>query len=267
MSGMGQLSQLAVRGVPFTPKSDQTGVKVKFKVFWKTTKFWTQADVIDFQNNVSRLAEKLKDIQYWDKEGKIHSNKFTCEDFAVRMLCEYASSKGLPVKLTTDVRTYRNMEIYSASQHDHYVSNMYGFAEMVMLTYGAPDMQRIGVNTVAVKQEELLPGDILAQAYDRKNALAHHIQIVTKPTVDTIYIMQGNSSGVIIRPFTTVMRLLQLNRADPQNINYAGMTLQTGVYKKTADGWNYKNTSTGHSESNFLKMFQYYRWNFLEFNK
>lgn len=184
------------------------------------------------------------------------------------MLCEYAAAKELPVKLTTGVRTFRNMEIYSSAAHDRHASNIYGFSEMVMLSYGAPDMQRTGVNTVVVgTPEELLPGDILAQVYDRPESVAHHIQMVEAKNEKIIKIAQGNSSGIIVRPFTTVMRWLGSNRADPQNKGYAGMSLETGIYTKSDSGWDYTNIATRRSTKDFLKVFQLYRWNFVEFNK
>ncbi|NHQ87713.1 hypothetical protein HA050_16470 [Iodobacter sp. HSC-16F04] len=153
--------------VKLTPKADKAGVKVTFKVFWKTTRFWKEEDILDFQRAVPAIVERLRTEQYWDKEGSIKENKFTCEDFAIRVLCEYAAPKGLPVKLTTGVRTYWNMEVYNPKAHADYQSNVYGFSEMVMLSYGAPDMQRLGVNTEAVKDpESLKAGDILALAHD-----------------------------------------------------------------------------------------------------
>lgn len=262
------LSMLAVRSVALTPKDDKQGIKVRLKVFWKTTRFWTPADIADFQKSVPNIAERLRTERYWNKNGDIRSNTFTCEDFAIRVLCEYAAAKELPVKLTTGVRTFRNMEIYNAADHDRHASNIYGFSEMVMLSYGAPDMQRTGVNTIAVDApEELLPGDILAQAYDRPGSIAHHIQIVETKNEKAIKIVQGNSSGVIVRPFTTVMRWLGSNRADPQNKVYAGMSLETGIYTKSVHGWDYTNIATRRSTKDFLKAFQLYRWNFAEFNK
>ena len=117
---------------PLTPKADKAPFIVKLKVFWKTSKKWKAADISDFRRAVPQIAERLRTEQYWNKDGDIRSNKFTCEDFAIRVLCEYASFKGLPVKLTTGVRTYRNMELYDAGEHDQYASNKYGFADMVM---------------------------------------------------------------------------------------------------------------------------------------
>ena len=272
MSGMGQLSLLVARGVPFTPKSDQSGVKVKLKVFWKTTRFWTQADIIDYQQNVLVIASRLRnEREYWNKHGEIRQSKFTCEDFAIRVLSEFASSKELPVKLTTGVRTYRNMEMYRSSEHDKYASNKYGFSEMVMKTYGAPDMQRTGINTVVVEKPECLqPGDILALANDLKagpNHTAHHIQVVYQTPSNEVKIYQGNSNAKIHWPLTWAYKAPGMNVADPQDSAYGGQPIEVGRHIKTQGEWEYDNFTTRHHEKNYLKYFDLFRWNFKEFNK
>ena len=145
---------------------------------------------------------------------------------------------------------------------------MFGFSEMVMLTYGAPDMQRVGENTLAVDSVEgLSPGDILAQAKDRPGDLAHHIQMVVRITETELEIRQGNTSGASFRPVTTIQKWMGSNMADPQNSGYAGMLIETGLYRKAGAGWNYKNLSTGSMAEDFLSIFLFYRWNFMEFNK
>jgi hypothetical protein len=259
--------------IPLTPKTDQNGIKIKLRVFWKTTKQWTPATIADFQRQVPAIAQRLRAEQYWNKDGQIQRSKFTCEDFALRALCEYASAQGLPLKLTSGVRTYRNMEIFNAEEHAHYGANAYGFAHMVMRTYGAPDMQRLGVNTETVAgPEALLPGDILALAHDAKGAAtggrAHHIQVVVAVASSRIDIFQGNSDSTIHRPITWINRLLGRNSADPDQAAYAGMPLETGVYTKNRKaGWDYVNNSTGNGSQDFLKLFDLVRWNFMEFNR
>lgn len=262
------LSTLMARSIALAPKADKTPKKVTYKVFWKTTAFWTDADIADFHNDAPLIAETLINEKYWNREGAVANNRFTCEDFALRVLCEFASKRGLPVKLKTGVRTYRNMENYTAANHDRYASNMFGFSEMVMLTYGAPDMQRVGENTLAVDSVEgLSPGDILAQAKDRPGDLAHHIQMVVRITETELEIRQGNTSGASFRPVTTIQKWMGSNMADPQNSGYAGMLIDTGLYRKAGAGWNYKNLSTGSMAEDFLSIFLFYRWNFMEFNK
>lgn len=267
------LSMLTVRSVALTPRNDKQGVKIKLKVFWKTTRFWTLADVTDFQRSVPNIAERLRTERYWSTDGKIHNNKFTCEDFAIRILCEYAAAKGLPIALTTGVRTFRNMEMYNAAEHDKHASNIYGFSEMIMLSYGAPDMQRVGVNTTAVANpEELQPGDILALAHDTKGkasgGLAHHIQVMVAKDHKSIAILQGNSDYTIHRPITWINRLLGRNSADPQQGAYAGLPVEHGIYTNRGNGrWDYENTSTHNNSSDFIKYFDLFRWNFLAFNQ
>lgn len=257
---------------PLTPKADKTPHIVKLKVFWKTTKQWTMADIADFQKSVPALAEKIKTEKYWNKDGDIKTSKFTCEDFAIRILAQYASSKGLPVKLKTGVRVYRNMELYNAAEHDKYSSTMYGFGDMVMLTYGAPDMQRIGENTVVVaRPEDLVPGDILALAHDSKGIAtggrAHHIQVVIATGRGSLAIYQGNADDTIHRPFTWINRLLRRNAADSQQSAYAGLPVEQGVYVAKGKGrWDYTNHTTKNHNKDYLKYFDLFRWNFMEFN-
>jgi hypothetical protein len=262
------LSTLMARSIALTPKAELAGKKVSYKVFWTTMAFWTDLDISGYHENAPLIADKLMSEKYWDKHGSVQNNKFTCEDFALRILCEYAAGKGLPVKLKSGVRTYRNMENYSPAEHDRYASNMYGFSEMVMLTYGAPDVQKTGENTLHLASpESLLPGDILAQALDRPGDVAHHVQVVVAADDTRIDIRQGNTSGWSTRPNTTFQRMIGSNMADPQNDGYAGMPIEKGFYEKNMAAWDYHNLTKGSMNKDFLKVFQLYRWNFMEFNK
>lgn len=262
------LESLYARSIALVPSAQASESRIRLKVFWRTTNFWDEAVIEEYHRFAPGIAERLVAEKYWDKNGSIKSNRFTCEDFAIRLLCEFAAERKLPVKLRTGARTYRNMELYQPQEHDRYLSHMYGFSEMVMLTYGAPDMQRVNENVIALTSpEELLPGDILAQAYDRPGNLAHHVQVVTSIAPEFIEIRQGNTIGISVRPFTTVQRLLGSNMADPQNDGYAGMPIEQGAYAKRDSAWNYQNLTTGSVREDFLKIFQLYRWNFMGFNQ
>lgn len=257
------MSAVTIRA-PLTPKADTAPHVVQLKVFWKTTQKWKAADIADFRQSVPRIAERLRQEQYWNKDGDIRSNKFTCEDFAIRVLCEYASAKGLPIKLTTGVRTYRNMELYDAGEHDRYASNKHGFSEMVMLTYGARDMQN--QNTIPLKDAySLLPGDILAQTKDNAGS-AHHIQMVYSAKNNQIDIYQGNSGTG--NWASKIYRVFTFNPADPRDRTYTGLRIEIGYYKKTTNGeWDYTNRTTNSKKNDYLKMFDFFRWNFQEFNR
>lgn len=250
-----------------TPTDDQTGEIIKLKVFWPTTNVWNPNRISDYHQKSPLIMQKLISEQYWNRQGSVEIHRFTCEDFAIRVLCEFAQPRGLPVKLTTGVRTYRNMEIYTPELHDKYESTVYGFTEMVMLTFGAPDMQK-PQNTLPIENNnELLPGDILAQEHDRPGSIAHHIQMVYNKTSSQIDIRQGNTKGLFYRPISTIRRWLGSNLADPQNEAYAGMPIETGRFTKTENGWDYRNLTTGNSAEDFLRIFTPYRWNFMEFNR
>lgn len=252
-----------------TPTSDTSPkpVTVRFRTFWKTVRKWTDTDIAEYQRAIPQLARLVQTETYWDRNGNIRANQFTCEDFALRLLVQFASPRGLPLNLATGVRSYRNVEIYGEAEHQRYDSTMYGFADMVSLTFGAPDTQRTDSNTVQLQTpESLLPGDMLVQANDRAGT-GHHVQLVMSASSSSISIMQGNSSGVIVRPFTTIMRIFGRNRADPQSASYAGMHVENGRYTQSENGWDYRNETTGAEVKDFLKQFQLYRWNFATFNR
>jgi len=80
-----------VISAPLTPKADTRPQVVKLKVFWKTTRQWTDADIADYQEAIPELAEQIRTEQYWSKGGDVHVSRFTCEDFAVRILAQYAA--------------------------------------------------------------------------------------------------------------------------------------------------------------------------------
>jgi hypothetical protein len=65
---------------PLTPKSDPLPHVVKLKVSWKTTRKWTNADVVDYRRSVPMLAERIRTEQYWSKGGysyeQVHLRRF-----------------------------------------------------------------------------------------------------------------------------------------------------------------------------------------------
>jgi len=142
---------------------------------------------------------------------------------------------------------------------------------MVMTSFGAPDVQRAGVNTVRLSGvAELLPGDVLALALDAKGQAtgntAHHIQVVVQRDPVNIRIYQGNSDWHIHKPITWINKILGNNSADPDKDAYAGMTPEKGGYSLNGNSWDYKNYTTGGADRDFLKYFEFYRWNFEGFS-
>ncbi|MBN3849351.1 hypothetical protein G3N58_21355 [Paraburkholderia sp. Ac-20342] len=51
---------------------------------------------------------------------------------------------------------------------------------------------------------------------------------------------------------------------------YAGMTAgttpETRKFTQASTGWDDRNNTTGATRTDFLKYFEFYRWNFMEFN-
>lgn len=257
MSGAGD-----VIWAPLTRSEDETPYTCKLKVYWKTTRAWTEPDVDAYHAAVPHLAEV----------ARMSGRRFTCEDFAIELLCSFASERGLPVKLTDGVREYRNMDIYDPDYHENYPQTRRGFISMVMASFGAPDMQRIGTNTIRLSgPSDLMAGDILALAHDSKGQAtggrAHHIQVITHRTDSRIDISQGNSNWEIHKPITWINKVFGRNSAHPDQRAYAGMPPETGQFIRSAGaGWDYRNNDTGSVQKDYLKFFEPYRWNFLEFN-
>lgn len=254
-----------------TPKSDKKPKQVVLRVFWKSNKKWDASTIQAYQKFVVGEADFMRsNYVEMNEDGETKKGRFTCEDFALRMLIEFASKNSLPVKLTTGVRTYSNIEIYSSDEHDDYSANAFGFFQMVGKTYGAPDMQS-PINTKLVATvAELKPGDILAQANDKSDKRAHHIQMVIAKTSVEITIFQGNSGSGNWGPLAKLSRLIgRGNPADPKaETAYTGATAQKAKYTLMTDKtWSYSNEDTKSSKTDFLKMFLFYRWNFENFNR
>lgn len=242
-----------------TEKSDQSPFTCKLKVYWKTTKGWTASDISDYHNSIPSSAA----------HAFMSGRKFTSEDFSLELLCQFASTRGLPIKINDGVREYRNMDIYVAADHEDYESTPRGFIDMVMRTFGAGDIQNASNTTQLHSVDELRPGDVLAQANDAEGRLlgrAHHIQVVTRYLPNEIEIMQGNSVG-IRNPFVKVWHRITLHDVGaPRDASYAGTLPQRGRYVKTASGWDYLKKDSGGISANSLGTFNLYRWNFNNFN-
>jgi hypothetical protein len=254
-------------------------IKVTLKVFWKHTRLWNQEEIERYH----KLAP------FFCKQIAEEKKKFTCEDFAIRVLCEFASFRQLPVRLVTGARVCSNIMPYMTAEQkellllaeqskwplpadelEQYSSTVNGFCDMVMQVYGARDMQKVGVNTVNVATpEDLLPGDILAHV-KLGNSVATHIQVVTSVAKNKIGIHQGNSGALNIIPFASRI----LNAADPRDDDYTGQPIERGVYNRVAyDRWDYDKlliTGEDHKDDrkkDFMKQMQLYRWNFMGFNQ
>jgi hypothetical protein len=72
---------------PLTRKEDQSPHICKLKVYWKTTNLWTPSDISAYHSAIPQSAEA----------ARISGRRFTCEDFALELLCDFASKRGLPV--------------------------------------------------------------------------------------------------------------------------------------------------------------------------
>ncbi len=263
------LSTLVARSVALTEKKETKGVKVPLKVFWKTSKFWEAADVEKYRIAAPHIALRLKDnFAEWRADGSVNKTfTTTCEDFAIRVLVEFAFQNNLPVKITSGAGTFRNMEALDPA--DETQANVYGFMQKAMGSCAAQDMLNDS-NTKAVKNEVVRPGDLLVEMNDKNRA--RHVQVAINNTGSDIRVIQGNQKYLYpYRAMYWITRKLTSNNShsvsDPSSMGYEGMELGEAHFTKSADKWNYKNMKTGRVVQNYLGNFVGREWNFFEFNK
>lgn len=255
--------------VPLTPKADTEGVRIRFKVFWKTQKFWNDDYIRQYKEEAPIIATQLKDhFLEWRSDGSINKRlTATCEDFAIRILVEFAFRNNLPIKITTNAGVFRNME--PLDQSDDTLPNVYGFMQKVMRSCAAQDMLN-DRNTRQVHNEQVEPGDLLVQLNSQGGA--RHVQITTQNTGKSIIVIQGNQEYKYhYRALYWIAKKLTGNKSnsvsDPNAKGYEGMSLGEGEFSKNREKWAYKNLKTGFTSPDFLRQFVGRSWNFSEFNK
>ncbi len=263
------LSTLVIRAIALTPKDDTQGVKIKLKVHWKTQNFWDDQYINRYRQEAPTIAKRLKDnFAEWRADGSINRTfTTTCEDFAIRVLVEFAFQNNLPVKITCGVGTFRNMEVLDPS--DDTPANVYGFMQKAMRFCAAEDMLN-DINTKSVKNEAVQQGDLLVQMNDKGGA--RHVQVAIQNTGNIIRVIQGNQQyKYFSRAAYWLTRKLTGNKSasvsDPTARRYEGMPLGEAQFTKNGDRWSYSNPVSGFTSQDFLRQFVGRQWNFLEFNK
>jgi hypothetical protein len=67
---------------------------------------------------------------------------------------------------------------------------------------------------------------------------------------------------------TWINRVFRGNATDPADALYAGQIIEQGQFtNKNKDSWDYQNFNTKKITPDFLKSFDFFRWNFFGFNK
>jgi RHS repeat-associated protein len=208
---------------------------------WNITNQWNNDYITGYFKYVINQTQKYIDA----------GQQFTCEDFALSLLIDYASTNGLPVTIQNGSGTYD-------ARSDNY-TDMATFKNDVLMTTGARDLQNPN-NTIETKIMGSKSGDIIINRND--NNIGHHIQVITAPEIDGVVgISQGNS-GILngVRVVSGV-----LNAGNPRSLFYTGKSIERGSYDINAGV--YFNQTTGKIINNYrtVKNIDVRRWNFKTF--
>ncbi|MDE1191192.1 MAG: DUF6443 domain-containing protein [Arachidicoccus sp.] len=220
---------------------------------WKVTNKWNSKYISQFQQ---QLSSELKKLIYSDQT-------FTCDDLALQLVIQFASSNNLPFKWVTGSGTF--------DATDSKYSNISDFLSDIKTHSGAPDFAN-DANTTLSSLNGAQPGtlDVLTA---KGNKVPNHIQVVTSvlgngPSMSNgmqesrnVIMAQGNYTTQI--PFT--WRIFAGN--NPNSFNYPGVPIQAGIFNVSSNTW--VSPQTG-STSNFLGGHysnQFRNFNFLNWNK
>ena len=143
---------------------------------WKISNSWNESWIKIYRNEVNSL------IAIMESTGDAYS----CEDFALSCIMNFARKKELPFKWET------GSETFDASESGY--KDAEKFTEAVMKATGAKDFQR-SVNTSIVGKENAQIGDLVVMSQIEDKGVASHIQVIVKtegtPNV-SLDIKQGN---------------------------------------------------------------------------
>ncbi len=182
-----------------------------------------------------------------------NGDSYTCEDFSLSLLIDYASQNGLPVTIVNGEGTFD-------ARSDNY-TDMATFKNDVLTFTGARDLQN-SANAYGIDINSATTGDIILNRYQDNN-IARHAQVVLSPTNDigVMGIVQGNSG--VMNKVPGASRIF--DAGNPQSMFYTGQHIEKAIYIPAADF--YKNYSTGSTYSNYshVRNIDIRRWNFKRF--
>jgi hypothetical protein len=173
--------------------------------------------------------------------------QFTCEDLALTILIEFASSHGLPLTITNESGSY------NAASDDS--DNRKQFLDVVLKSTGASDLQNPR-NTTETSLENLAPGDLILHV--TSEGVATHTQVVTTVEQGLIVILQGN--------FNWLTMLTDTGSADPNSPLYVGTGLKTAVFyfDSRKDEFIFVGPYRKWRDARSKFNLEYKSWNFLE---
>ena len=180
---------------------------------WKYTNDWNDGFIQAYKRFVYTQAEVYQE----------NEQEFTCEDFALSILIDFASKNGLPVKIENGSGTY---DAASSSYKD--IST---FKRDVLTTTAASDLQN-SKNTLPSTTDSPGAGDLLVLRNSK--GVAHHIQVAGFEIGSLLYIYQGNSGMLNGVPGASSI----LDASNPESSFYTGTEIQFGVLNLQTGSYN-----------------------------
>jgi RHS repeat-associated protein len=214
---------------------------------WEVNNKWDDDYINKFSSFVSNQTNQ------YVKDG----GKFTCEDFALSLLIDFASTNGLPVIINNGSGTY--------DARSDYYTDVGTFKNDVLTTTGARDLQNKN-NTVSTDIAGVRGGDIIVNR--NNNNVGTHIQVVTASFyigntdfVNGVSVAQGNSGLLNGVPGSSSI----LGAGNPNSSFYTGKPIERGWVDVNANV--YFNNTKGTTTSNYsnTKNIDIKRWNFSGF--
>jgi RHS repeat-associated protein len=212
---------------------------------WEVKNKWNAEHIAGYQNAITTISDK------WVKESKT----FTCEDFALAILCQYAKENSLPLTIQNKSGTY-NQENYPAGSTPEQRDFVYKkFVDDVSSTSAAHDIAEyngkfVGKGKGALENAE--KGDLILHDsnYDGKFS---HTQVVTNNSNKQVFTRQGDLKGHIFAN-------------SPSHIFYGGKLIQKTVWDLGKDSHKnyFKNTFKQSAIKNLNPTL--YKWDFQKFN-
>lgn len=204
---------------------------------WAITNSWNDHYISQYRDRVKDIGQKYRET----------GQKYTCEDFALSVLIDFASEHGLPVKIANGTG------VYDARSNAY--SDVESFKNDVLKSTGARDLQS-KKNTLPTNKPS--SGDIVVNRH--ANGMGHHIQLVQGGDQECLFLYQGNSNFL-----NSVPGASRLGASSPGSLLYAGKGIELAVYNTKTD--YYTNVTTRKSTAGFSAKanIEYRKWNFYGF--
>jgi len=205
---------------------------------WAILNNWNDYYISLYEKSVAKISRDYRE----------RGEKYTCEDFALSVLIDFASENGLPVTVSNGTG------IYDARSAEY--SDVASFKNDVLKSTGAPDLQSPR-NTLPVDCPQ--SGDLVINRHD--DGQGHHIQLIGGNIDGNLVVYQGSST--FLNSIHGSSRIL--GASNPSSMFYAGQNIRLAVFNIASD--YYVNITTGASYKNYstTKNIEYRRWNYGSF--